>query len=270
MATDGMDPFRFREGRTPLLVSMPHVGLHIPGDTATGMTKLALTLPDTDWHIDQLYDFLDDLGASVIAATHSRYVIDLNRPPDGASLYPGKATTELCPTVTFDGEPLYRDGAAPDETETVRRVTHYWKPYHDKLEAELAGGLALSASTPMIALAGGWSLGAAALLWLLPALRVMLSILYIRTRLRLDRGERTRIDDVLDAHVAVLVVLIGLAVGGWLPGLAAGAFAILGLRAMCELMRSGGATTAQRLGFIELSLGILFVMMTAVGYRGGF
>ena len=137
MATDGMDPFRFREGRTPLLVSMPHVGLHIPGDTATGMTKLALTLPDTDWHIDQLYDFLDDFGASVIAATHSRYVIDLNRPPDGASLYPGKATTELCPTGTFDGEPLYRDGAAPDNAEVARRVASYWRPYHDRLDAEL-------------------------------------------------------------------------------------------------------------------------------------
>ena len=133
-----MEPFLFREGSGPLLVSMPHVGLHIPDDIAAGMTDLALTLSDTDWHIDRLYDFLDDLGASAIAATHSRYVVDLNRPPDGASLYPGKATTELCPTVTFDGEPLYRDGVTPDETETVRRVTHYWKPYHDKLEAELA------------------------------------------------------------------------------------------------------------------------------------
>ncbi|MEN8195731.1 MAG: N-formylglutamate deformylase [Pseudomonadota bacterium] len=137
MATDGMDPFLFRGGRTPLLVSMPHVGLHIPDDIAAGMKPLALTVSDTDWHIDHLYDFLEDLGASTIAATHSRYVVDLNRPPDGASLYPGKATTELCPTVTFDGEPLYRDGAAPDETETARRVGRYWKPYHDKLEDEL-------------------------------------------------------------------------------------------------------------------------------------
>ena len=85
-----MEPFLFREGSGPLLVSMPHVGLDIPDDIAAGMTDLALTLSDTDWHIDRLYDFLDDLGASVIAATHSRYVIDLNRPPDGASLYPGK------------------------------------------------------------------------------------------------------------------------------------------------------------------------------------
>ncbi len=133
-----MDPFLFREGSSPLLVSMPHVGLHIPDDIAAGMTDLALTVSDTDWHIDRLYDFLDDLGASVVAATHSRYVVDLNRPPDGASLYPGKATTELCPTGTFDGEPLYRSDATPDEAEIERRVAHYWKPYHAKLEAELA------------------------------------------------------------------------------------------------------------------------------------
>ncbi|MBE9557725.1 MAG: N-formylglutamate deformylase [Proteobacteria bacterium] len=133
-----MEPFIFRQGAGPLLVSMPHVGLHIPDDIAADMTPLARTVSDTDWHIDRLYDFLDDLGASAIAATHSRYVVDLNRSPDGASLYPGQATTGLCPAGTFDDEPLYRDGAAPGQAEIERRVARYWKPYHDKLEAELA------------------------------------------------------------------------------------------------------------------------------------
>jgi len=133
-----MEPFLFREGAGPLLVSMPHVGLYIPDDIAAGMTPLALTRSDTDWHIDRLYDFLDDLGASVIAATHSRYVIDLNRPPDGSSLYPGRATTELCPTCTFDGEPLYEPGAEPGQDEIARRVATCWRPYHERLEAELS------------------------------------------------------------------------------------------------------------------------------------
>jgi N-formylglutamate deformylase len=132
-----VEPYKFSEGNGPLLVSMPHVGLHIPDDIAAGMTSLALTLSDTDWHIDRLYDFLDDLGASVIAATQSRYVVDLNRPPDGASLYPGQATTGLCPTDTFDGEPLYNDGAMPDDAAIARRVEDYWKPYHERLKAEL-------------------------------------------------------------------------------------------------------------------------------------
>jgi len=132
-----MEPFLFRGGQSPLLVSMPHVGLHIPEAIAEGMTPPARDLTDTDWHVDRLYDFLDALGASVIAATHSRYVIDLNRPPDGASLYPGKATTGLCPTETFDGEPLYEDGAVPDDAEIARRVDQYWRPYHERLDGAL-------------------------------------------------------------------------------------------------------------------------------------
>lgn len=132
-----MDIFRFHEGRVPLLVGMPHVGTHIPDDIAADLTDQALTVPDTDWHLDLLYDFLDELGASVIMATHSRYVIDLNRAPDGADLYPGRDTTELCPTTGFRFEPLYRDGREPDAAEIGRRVEQYWRPYHERLAAEL-------------------------------------------------------------------------------------------------------------------------------------
>ncbi len=132
-----MQPFTFRQGRSPLLVGMPHVGLDIPGDIAAGMTELALTRPDTDWHIDRLYDFLDEIGASVIAATHSRYVVDLNRAPDGSDLYPGRDTTELCPTASFHGEALYRDGQAPGIAEIARRVETFWRPWHARLAAEL-------------------------------------------------------------------------------------------------------------------------------------
>lgn len=137
------------------------------------------------------------------------------------------------------------------------------------LNAELAGGLALSTSTMMIALAGGLSLGTAALLWILPALRVLLSILYIRARLRLGRGEMSAVDDVLDAHLVVLVVLAGLAVGGWVPALAAAAFGVLGVRTLYELVRKQRGISARRLGFIEVSLGIVFVVMTAAGFRAG-
>jgi len=130
-------PFLFRAGRTSLLVSMPHVGTHVPDDIAADLTERALGLPDTDWHVDRLYDFLGDLGASVITATHSRYVIDLNRAPDGSDLYPGKDTTELCPTAAFDRAPLYRGGRLPDGEEIARRVATYWQPYHTALAAEL-------------------------------------------------------------------------------------------------------------------------------------
>lgn len=132
-----MTIYKFNTGSTPLLVSMPHVGTEIPADMVGRLTNSARGLPDTDWHVDRLYDFLADLGASVIRATHSRYVIDLNRAPDSAPLYPGAANTGLCPTEQFDGAPLYRPGAAPDETEVQERLSHYWRPYHERLAAEL-------------------------------------------------------------------------------------------------------------------------------------
>ncbi len=135
--TDTTPKFQLRRGRMPLLVSMPHAGTHIPADLAAGMTDAALKLPDTDWHLDRLYDFLDDLGASVLVATHSRYVIDLNRPSDNANLYPGQDTTGLCPIDTFHKEVIYRDGKLPDETEIQRRVGEYWMPYHATLSEEL-------------------------------------------------------------------------------------------------------------------------------------
>jgi len=138
-----MEPYRFTPGTVPLLVSMPHVGTHIPDGIAARMTPAALEVPDTDWHVDRLYDFLGELGAATIVATHSRYVIDLNRPPDGGLLYPGASNTELCPLTRFDQAPIYLDGPdgrsqAPSFTEIVGRTDEYWQPYHRRLASELA------------------------------------------------------------------------------------------------------------------------------------
>ena len=126
-----------RRGTAPLLISMPHTGTFLPPEISARLTHEALKLPDTDWHLERLYDFVDRLGASVIIATHSRYAIDLNRPPDDASLYPGRDTTGLCPVDTFDREPLYREGLQPDDSEVQRRVDAYWEPYHTALQTEL-------------------------------------------------------------------------------------------------------------------------------------
>jgi N-formylglutamate deformylase len=132
-----MEIYRFAPGSTPLLVSMPHVGTHIPDELARRISDSAHAVPDTDWHVDRLYDFLGGLGAAIIQATHSRYVIDLNRPPDSAPLYPGAANTGLCPTEQFDGQPLYKAGETPADAEVQERLQRYWRPYHDRLSAEL-------------------------------------------------------------------------------------------------------------------------------------
>jgi N-formylglutamate deformylase len=116
---------------------MPHAGEHIPADIAAAMMPAALELADTDWHMPRLYDFLKEMGVSILAATHSRYVIDLNRPQDNVNLYPGQDTTGLCPVDTFHKETLYPPGNAPDAAEIQRRVALYWQPYHVQLAQEL-------------------------------------------------------------------------------------------------------------------------------------
>ncbi len=125
-------------GEAPLIVSLPHTGTEIPEAFATGLVSLDLARKDTDWWIDRLYDFAGDLGATIIRTAISRTVIDVNRAPDGASLYPGQATTGLCPTTTFDGEPLYRDRQAPDQAGIGRRRTAFFEPFHAGLAAEIA------------------------------------------------------------------------------------------------------------------------------------
>ncbi|HWA42505.1 MAG TPA: N-formylglutamate deformylase [Hypericibacter adhaerens] len=133
-----MEPFRFEPGPAPLLISMPHVGTHLPDALARRMTDVARTVPDTDWHVDRLYDFAAALGANRLIATHSRYVIDLNRPPDGTVLYPGASNTELCPTTSFDDEPLWQPDQAPGAEEIRQRVESFWRPYHKQLADALA------------------------------------------------------------------------------------------------------------------------------------
>ncbi len=132
-----METFTLHRGETPLLVSLPHDGTAIPDDIAARMTDAAKRVPDTDWHVGRLYAFARELGASLIAPHWSRYVVDLNRPPDGHALYPGRSETALVPVNTFAGEAIYRAGGEPGAEEIAARVETYWRPYHDALRAEL-------------------------------------------------------------------------------------------------------------------------------------
>ena len=127
-----------KRGTAPLLISIPHAGTQIPADLAVSMTPIAREIDDTDWHLERLYAFAVEMGASILVPANSRYVIDLNRPPDGANLYPGRDTTGLCPVDTFNSEPLYPAGGAPSEAQIAQRREKYWRPYHDALAEELA------------------------------------------------------------------------------------------------------------------------------------
>ena len=133
-----MAVYDFLEGTAPLLISCPHVGTAVPEEVAGRMTSQGRSVADTDWNVHRLYDFAADIGASLITARYARYVIDLNRSPDGRALYPGASNTELCPTTTFNEKPIYRDGGVPSEAEIAERRRLYWQPYHDKIAATLA------------------------------------------------------------------------------------------------------------------------------------
>ena len=132
------DVFTFSEGQTPLLISVPHAGTEVAPEVAAHLMPAAKGLPDTDWHVDRLYDFAKGLGAGMLVARQSRYVVDLNRDPEGKVLYAGADNTEVCPLTTFDLEPVHRAGKVPDAAEVARRIDAYWRPYHRRLEGELA------------------------------------------------------------------------------------------------------------------------------------
>lgn len=128
---------KIRQGMIPLVVSFPHTGTDIPTDLESGFVSTWLARRDADWWVDRLYDFAADMGAATVRTSISRSVIDVNRDPSGASLYPGQATTELCPTTTFDGETLYHEGRAPDDAEIARRREIYFSTYHNAVRAEI-------------------------------------------------------------------------------------------------------------------------------------
>ena len=133
-----MANFYFSAGSLPILISMPHNGTRIPESMAARMQPYALQSVDTDWYLHQLYDFATEMGCWLINPYYSRYVIDLNRPEDNRSLYPGSDTTELCPTTQFDYRPIYLEGCEPTGDEISQRIAAFWRPYHQQLQRALA------------------------------------------------------------------------------------------------------------------------------------
>ncbi|HVF17940.1 MAG TPA: N-formylglutamate deformylase [Steroidobacteraceae bacterium] len=134
--TSSPDWLSIRRGESPLLLSIPHAGTDLV-HVASQVMSPWLARMDADWYVDRLYDFAAECDATIVSTSISRSVIDVNRDPTSRNLYPGMATTELVPTTTFDGVPLYEQGRAPDEAEQAVRRQRYYDPYHETLRAEL-------------------------------------------------------------------------------------------------------------------------------------
>ena len=130
-----MNPVTIVHGSGPIVLGLPHTGTFVPYSVASQLNDNGLQLADTDWHIDQLYDGLLD-GATTVKANFHRYVIDANRDPNGASLYPGQNTTTLVPLTDFDGREIWN--TLPTEDDIQARRADFHSPYHAALKAELA------------------------------------------------------------------------------------------------------------------------------------
>lgn len=137
MSADPTPWLAVRRGEAPLVVSIPHAGTAIPAAIERRLMSPWRARVDADWWIDRLYDFVGPLGATMVSTALSRTVIDVNRDPSGVSLYPGQATTDLCPTTTFDGDPLYKAGEEPDEAEIADRRARFFEPYQAALRREV-------------------------------------------------------------------------------------------------------------------------------------
>jgi formiminoglutamase len=124
------------QGHSPLVLGLPHTGSDVPPAIWSSLNENGRALTDTDWHIDALYrDLVSDV--TTVRTPIHRYVIDVNRDPEGQSLYPGQNTTGLCPETDFDGQPIYQEDATPGREEIDRRRQAYHAPYHAALLAEL-------------------------------------------------------------------------------------------------------------------------------------
>ena len=131
------ETFCFEQADSPLVISIPHDGRELAPGMSARMSDVGRSLPDTDWHVRRLYEFAGQLGASLLAARFSRYVVDLNRPPSDEALYDGRLSTGLCPPATFDGANIYARGNSCTGRERQQRIRTYWQPYHDMLDAVL-------------------------------------------------------------------------------------------------------------------------------------
>ena len=131
------DVFDFHAGSSPLLISIPHDGRKLAPGQAERMTDVGNGLPDTDWHVRELYAFAEEIGASVIVANYSRYVVDLNRPATDDALYKNQVATGLCPHKTFAGDEIYLDGQGVSTDEQASRIVTFWNPYHEEISRML-------------------------------------------------------------------------------------------------------------------------------------
>lgn len=135
------------------------------------------------------------------------------------------------------------------------------------LPAELVGAASLGAIAPAIAMIDGWALGAAMVLWAILLARTIPSVLYVRARLRLQRGHPAAVGAAWGVHLLALAGIGALVAWGDAPWLAGVAVVILFARMAIGLSRYRKDRRVQTIGFQELGYGFLTAVLVAIGYR---
>jgi len=125
-----------KQGTSPFILASPHGGTQVEPSIWDRLNDRGKILADTDWHINRLYDGLG-FDVTTVQATFNRYVIDANRDPSGASLYPGQNTTSLIPTTDFNNQPIWREGQEPTQADIEDRLARFHTPYHEALSQEI-------------------------------------------------------------------------------------------------------------------------------------
>lgn len=132
-------PFRIVGPRdeSPLLVEVPHAGLAVPPEVmGTMLVPARAIVQDADLFVDELFQDAPSLGATLIAANYSRYVVDLNR---GENDYDSDAVATkvrrpenmprgLIWRLSTDGDRIAKDAISMSELE--RRLETIHRPYH--------------------------------------------------------------------------------------------------------------------------------------------
>ena len=133
-------------------------------------------------------------------------------------------------------------------------------------QAELAAPVAFASLVMSVALAGGFSWGVGLALWGFMSVRAVPAVMFVRTRLRLDKGKPVSLWKTIVAHIAAVGLVALLVWQGWLPATATVAMVILLARAIWGLSDYRWHSSVKALGFLETGFGLLAVLLVAIGF----
>lgn len=138
-----------------------------------------------------------------------------------------------------------------------------------KLLPELAGAISISASAAAIALAGGFHIISAFGIWLIFIARLVPSIIYVRERLKLEKGKAYSRVLPLSAQASGLAIVAFLALFRIVPILPVFAMSLLSLRSIEGLASTRKKMRAMQIGVWEVVFGVITSLSLIVGYHLG-